>query len=119
MKICKKSLIRRCSKCKAAYYCSEDCQKKDWQDGHHQRTCGPHRNVLGLSMSTHCLDHSSSDHNQPDQFSPPKLPFRDRQFRRAVMHADFKLECSSICEKECGRELAICSGMFFELQIIF
>ena len=41
-----------------------------------------------------------------------------RRFFIALEHSGIVLECSSICEKECGRELAICSGMFFELQMI-
>jgi hypothetical protein len=32
--------LQRCSRCKSAddWYCSRDCQKKDW--GRHKRNCG-------------------------------------------------------------------------------
>ena len=31
---CQKSFKLRCSSCKSVGYCSTDCQKKDWLQGH-------------------------------------------------------------------------------------
>ena len=28
------SIMQRCSKCRAVYYCSRECQAKDWGRGH-------------------------------------------------------------------------------------
>ena len=35
----KQGRFRKCSRCKAAHYCSVECQKYDWQ--FHKRTCKP------------------------------------------------------------------------------
>ena len=42
-KVCGKCAIggplKRCSRCKQAFYCSKDCQKSDWPQ--HKRSCQP------------------------------------------------------------------------------
>ncbi|RDA94293.1 hypothetical protein CP533_0550 [Ophiocordyceps camponoti-saundersi (nom. inval.)] len=41
-KICKKGppeiTLKKCGKCQETWYCSTECQKKDWKD--HKKTCG-------------------------------------------------------------------------------
>ena len=41
---CKRCLqhgaTRKCSKCKAVFYCSQDCQVADWKKGGHKASCG-------------------------------------------------------------------------------
>ena len=38
---CKKRDIKltQCSKCYSIYYCSRECQGKDWKEGHHKEDC--------------------------------------------------------------------------------
>ncbi|CAB4426657.1 unnamed protein product [Rhizophagus irregularis] len=36
--VCKKPSTSYCSKCKLIYYCSKECQKKDWKE--HKTSCG-------------------------------------------------------------------------------
>ncbi|KAI0355495.1 hypothetical protein OH77DRAFT_1454873 [Trametes cingulata] len=31
--------FQRCGRCKARYYCSQECQKEDWQPGYHKGEC--------------------------------------------------------------------------------
>jgi len=31
--------VFQCSRCKAVYYCSKECQQKDWTDGEHRKQC--------------------------------------------------------------------------------
>ncbi|GBB96642.1 hypothetical protein RclHR1_00280034 [Rhizophagus clarus] len=35
--VCKKSSKTRCNKCHTTYYCSIECQKKDWKE--HKKPC--------------------------------------------------------------------------------
>ncbi|KAJ7177033.1 hypothetical protein C8R46DRAFT_1213595 [Mycena filopes] len=58
----------RCSCCQNAYYCSPDCQKRDWRSGRHRREC--------KSIRMFNLQH-------PEYMSP-----RNISFMRAVLHAD-------------------------------
>lgn len=37
--ILKSKNLKRCSKCKVMYYCSEQCQRKDWKKGHKFTEC--------------------------------------------------------------------------------
>ena len=32
---------RPCSRCKIAFYCSVECQRKHWKEGGHKRHCVP------------------------------------------------------------------------------
>ncbi|KAJ7479155.1 hypothetical protein FB451DRAFT_1240747 [Mycena latifolia] len=34
-----KDNLRRCANCRRAYYCSRECQRMDWNDGHHRDIC--------------------------------------------------------------------------------
>jgi hypothetical protein len=36
----KKGILKRCSKCKKVFYCSKECQKKDWN--FHKTICKKH-----------------------------------------------------------------------------
>ncbi len=36
-KECSEVGVRRCSKCKQAWYCSENCQRSDWKNGHKKK----------------------------------------------------------------------------------
>ena len=44
-RICKKNATKKCGKCKETFYCSLDCQKKDWPD-HKTICCLPSENKL-------------------------------------------------------------------------
>ena len=35
----KKIELTACSRCLTAYYCSKECQVKDWKEGHHKEDC--------------------------------------------------------------------------------
>ncbi|KAJ7836716.1 hypothetical protein B0H13DRAFT_2678047 [Mycena leptocephala] len=67
--ISEKTDLRRCVECQSQYYCSRECQKRDWHHGRHRETCT-------CSPSLWFNSHS---------------PFtvRDRAFIRAVMDHDY------------------------------
>ena len=37
--------FQRCGACKVAYYCSSQCQKKDWHQGGHRLYCTPSKSA--------------------------------------------------------------------------
>ncbi|NXE07052.1 TDRD1 protein, partial [Lophotis ruficrista] len=48
----------RCSQCKQIYYCSADCQKKDWPA--HSIVCGPVKRNLFVQFASRCYECYSS-----------------------------------------------------------
>ncbi|KAJ6507430.1 hypothetical protein C8R47DRAFT_93936 [Mycena vitilis] len=62
--------FKRCSGCKSAYYCSEQCQILDWRHGGHHRICAP---GLLLPLTEY-----------------QGLSRRDRVFIRTVLHHDYE-----------------------------
>lgn len=53
--LCGKPASRRCTKCKHAYYCSQDCQRTDWVERGHSKDCAAWSSIYcdlqGLSMT--------------------------------------------------------------------
>ncbi|KAJ6540550.1 hypothetical protein B0H19DRAFT_1269120 [Mycena capillaripes] len=77
-KIHEREHFRRCSRCKAFYYCSPECQLVDWSRGEHRKECNPHT-VLSLAESGSCV-----------------LSFRQRQFLRVLVNDDYHEQRASI-----------------------
>jgi hypothetical protein len=45
--ICRKSCRKRCGRCNVAFYCSNECQTKDWKQNNHGSNCNPsHKTAL-------------------------------------------------------------------------
>ncbi|KAJ7663248.1 hypothetical protein DFH06DRAFT_1128578 [Mycena polygramma] len=65
-----KSSFRRCSKCHNFYYCSTTCQRLDWTDGGHRKSCRS-QNLLALS-------------------SLQRFSTRERTLMRALLRHDFQ-----------------------------
>ncbi|KAJ7174963.1 hypothetical protein C8R43DRAFT_975608 [Mycena crocata] len=63
--------FRRCAACRSAVYCSPECQRTDWQDGHRD-VCESLRSVR----------------HGPDY--PADIPVRERNFMRAMLEADYQ-----------------------------
>ena len=42
--------FHRCGRCKQAYYCSRDCQARDWKDGLHKKHCGKLSKLVGYEF---------------------------------------------------------------------
>ncbi|KAJ7787180.1 hypothetical protein B0H14DRAFT_2954833 [Mycena olivaceomarginata] len=61
--------FRCCSACKSKYYCSRDCQRRDWEDGDHRGECK--------------RLHSNNFHN------PWSLCGRNKLFIRALLRHDY------------------------------
>ena len=40
-KVCGKEAHDRCSRCLCVYYCTKECQMKDWKEGGHKSSCKP------------------------------------------------------------------------------
>ncbi|KAF8171161.1 hypothetical protein K438DRAFT_1982156 [Mycena galopus ATCC 62051] len=76
------SRCRRCSGCKTHYYCSSNCQITDWKHGGHRDHCGSPA-LLTLGETSLC-----------------PLGFRERNFLRAVVQADYADGIHSICEAQ-------------------
>ncbi|KAJ7898082.1 hypothetical protein B0H13DRAFT_2521086 [Mycena leptocephala] len=74
--------FNRCSRCNAAYYCDDECQKADWRQGGHRGVCRP----FGLLSLTECMQ--------------PKIYTRQRLFLRALLHYDYTQNWSSIFVKQ-------------------
>ncbi|KAJ7802334.1 hypothetical protein B0H14DRAFT_3488561 [Mycena olivaceomarginata] len=74
--------FNRCSRCNAAYYCDDGCQKADWRQGGHRGVCHP----FGHLSLTECMQ--------------PKIYTRQRLFLRALLHYDYTQNWSSIFVKQ-------------------
>jgi hypothetical protein len=48
--VCQKPSTLRCSKCRQAYYCSKECQKKDWKL--HKKSCGKNEGAMSSSSGS-------------------------------------------------------------------
>lgn len=55
----KENADSKCSKCKMVYYCSSECQQKDWQS--HKETCFPFRQ--GVALCDVCNATQEVEHN--------------------------------------------------------
>ncbi|KAJ7352241.1 hypothetical protein DFH08DRAFT_858321 [Mycena albidolilacea] len=73
---------RRCSGCRAFYYCNRECQLADWTCGGHRNHCGA-RTTLLLADSPLC-----------------SLGFRERQFMRALAQEAYEAELQFISEEQ-------------------
>ena len=52
--VCGKESTSRCSKCKTVYYCSRECQLRDWPN--HKQSCNKiKRNYTSRKVVTSCL----------------------------------------------------------------
>ncbi|KAJ6566862.1 hypothetical protein B0H19DRAFT_714977 [Mycena capillaripes] len=69
LRIGPKSLFGRCGGCHTVYYCSSDCQRKDWRHGGHRLRCS--------SIQTFNIKHQD-------------LTPRNLSFLRALVHDDYE-----------------------------
>ncbi|KAJ7614979.1 hypothetical protein FB45DRAFT_249847 [Roridomyces roridus] len=76
------SCFKRCSGCRVFYYCSVECQKKDWRHDH-KNFCPSHESLL-LSADA----------------AEPKLTFTERSFLRTLLHRNYLKERRSICAQQ-------------------
>ncbi|KAJ6575998.1 hypothetical protein DFH09DRAFT_1150174 [Mycena vulgaris] len=69
-KVDKKELFRRCAVCHTTTYCSRECQRADWIDGH--------RDECHVLLSAHltCAEIG--------------LQYREKSFIRALLHSDYQ-----------------------------
>ncbi|KAJ3414621.1 hypothetical protein HDV05_006262 [Chytridiales sp. JEL 0842] len=44
------AVLKACSRCRRVYYCSTECQKKDWAE-HQKKRCTPHQNRPPLTLN--------------------------------------------------------------------
>ncbi|KAK7058185.1 hypothetical protein R3P38DRAFT_3253164 [Favolaschia claudopus] len=79
-KIQEKLSLRRCSQCRAAYYCNRECQLADWEQGGHRAFCGVDK-VLSLA----------------DSGSNPAT-YNERKFLRHVLHRAYTDKFGEICQ---------------------
>ncbi|KAJ7624300.1 hypothetical protein DFH06DRAFT_1446002 [Mycena polygramma] len=77
-----RSQFRRCSGCKAFFYCSRKCQKADWKRGGHRENCSPHM-MLTLADSRSC-----------------PLGFHERHFMRALVDSHYAQAAYGIDEQQ-------------------
>ncbi|KAJ7162511.1 hypothetical protein C8R46DRAFT_1283517 [Mycena filopes] len=63
-------IIRCCSACRSAHYCSPECQRVDWRDAHRE-VCDDLRRVRAC---------------HPEDYLPP----RERAFMKFLLHTDFQ-----------------------------
>ncbi|KAJ6548583.1 hypothetical protein B0H19DRAFT_1161367 [Mycena capillaripes] len=69
-KVDKKELFRRCAVCNTAAYCSRECQRADWKDGH--------RDECNILLSAHLT------------YAEIGLHHREKSFIRALLHSDYQ-----------------------------
>ncbi|KAJ7342954.1 hypothetical protein DFH08DRAFT_1081927 [Mycena albidolilacea] len=69
-KVDKKVLSRRCAVCHTAAYCSRECQRADWRDGH--------RDECHVLLSAHLT------------YAEIGLHYREKSFIRALLHSDYQ-----------------------------
>ncbi|KAF7336515.1 MYND-type domain-containing protein [Mycena sanguinolenta] len=81
-----KAKFRRCSECQQVYYCSSDCQKRDWTFGGHREMCDSMRPLLfknkdlgvrNLSFMRRLLHRDLIEHRYSDRIPllrPSRLP---------------------------------------------
>ncbi|KAJ7757984.1 hypothetical protein B0H16DRAFT_1689439 [Mycena metata] len=62
--------FRRCSACRTAAYCSRECQRANWIDGH--------RDECGVLLSAHLT------------FTEIGLHYHEKNFLRALVHSDYQ-----------------------------
>ncbi|KAF8181242.1 hypothetical protein K438DRAFT_1841412 [Mycena galopus ATCC 62051] len=77
-RIQRKTDFKRCAGCKRLYYCSKECQIKDWR-AQHRRTCKHTRPLYGPFLN-----------------GPTYLTGRDRAFLRALLAHDYQRHKKSI-----------------------
>ncbi|KAJ6600437.1 hypothetical protein DFH09DRAFT_1271270 [Mycena vulgaris] len=65
-----KNTLKRCSMCRSVYYCSRECQIRDWQKGRHRSVC---TRRLALSLNEH-----------------QNLTWREGVLLRAVIQRDYE-----------------------------
>jgi hypothetical protein len=75
----------RCSRCNAAYYCDDECQKADWRQGGHRGVCRPF-SLLSLSESFPCFLSQKTQTLPTAECMQPKIYTRQRLFLRALLH---------------------------------
>ncbi|KAK7013833.1 hypothetical protein R3P38DRAFT_3575255 [Favolaschia claudopus] len=79
-KIQEKPSLRRCSQCRAAYYCNRECQLADWEQSGHRAFCGVDK-VLSLA----------------DSGSNPAT-YNERKFLRHLLHRAYTDKFHEICQ---------------------
>ncbi|KAJ7612216.1 hypothetical protein FB45DRAFT_1118014 [Roridomyces roridus] len=77
--ILESSCLKRCSGCRAFYYCSVECQRNDWELGH-KNACRTHHKLL---LSTRAA-----------------LAFSERSFLRVLTHHKYLEDRRSICAEQ-------------------
>ncbi|XP_078499993.1 tudor domain-containing protein 1 isoform X2 [Lissotriton helveticus] len=78
---------RRCGQCKQAFYCSEDCQKKDWVT--HSNVCKP-INCKPEDPSKLPAEAGTPQNHQKDPTSPLRDPRIESESRKRIMLTDLQ-----------------------------
>ena len=69
--VCSKAGTKRCSKCKIQYYCSRECQMKDWKT--HKRICTQTTSLKSSQPTTGISEQFSNDQHEHRSQSRSKL----------------------------------------------
>ena len=90
-KDCTKAGTLRCSKCKKVFYCSKECQRKDWKNNNHARICKPSSSQLDRSIK------NSGNANE-------KIECHEKDCTEAGTLRCSKCKKVYYCSKECQRK---------------
>jgi hypothetical protein len=121
--------LRSCKQCRNAWYCSKDCQARDWVDGDHRTRCASI--CSGYSKASEAYSVQSDDSSEDSETAPARV---DKAFNRVtrqqahdfyntgashgkrvakhLSHLTFEEKCTIEFLYSCGMMQAIMSDTF-------